>query len=68
MLYVLCFSITTNVIFCIINLYFFLQLQVEKSETNKNDYGLNDVSARDSSEDESVPKKPVPIWAKRMRY
>jgi len=33
---------------------------------NKNDYGLNDVSARDSSEDESGPKKPVPNWAKRM--
>ncbi|XP_015371274.1 PREDICTED: uncharacterized protein LOC107166938 [Diuraphis noxia] len=32
---------------------------------NKNDYGLNDVSARDSSEDESGPKKPVPNWAKR---
>lgn len=32
---------------------------------NKNDYGLNDVSARDSSEDESGPKKPVPSWAKR---
>jgi len=36
-----------------------------KDESNKNDYGLNDVSARDSSDDESVPKKPVPEWAKR---
>ncbi|XP_050538926.1 inner centromere protein-like [Daktulosphaira vitifoliae] len=30
-----------------------------------DDYGLNDISARDSSEDESGPKKPVPDWAKR---
>lgn len=31
--------------------------------SNTNDYGLNDVSARDSSDDESGPKKPVPSWA-----
>lgn len=44
-------------------------LQIEKTTaSNKNDYGLNDVSARDSSEDESGPKKTVPSWAKRKCF
>ncbi|XP_050423080.1 inner centromere protein A-like isoform X2 [Adelges cooleyi] len=38
--------------------------QIKKLVTS-DDYGLNDISARDSSEDESGPKKPVPDWAKR---
>lgn len=39
--------------------------KVVETESNANDYGLHDVSARDSSDDESGPKKPVPSWAKR---
>lgn len=41
---------------------------MKNTEIDKNDYGLNDISARDSSEDESGPKKPVPSWAKRMIF
>lgn len=48
--------------YCLLSFF----LQIIETESNTNDYGLNDVSARDPSDDESEPKKPVPTWAKRM--
>ncbi|XP_050438719.1 inner centromere protein A isoform X1 [Adelges cooleyi] len=41
------------------------KIKTKNVENSKDDYGLNDVSAQDSSEDETGPKRTIPEWAKR---
>lgn len=47
-------------------LIFILKIVKNETKENKNDYGLQDMSVEDSSEDEAGPRKIVPNWAKRM--
>lgn len=39
-----------------------------KKPKTEEDYGLEDASASDSSEDESNPKKEIPSWAQRKFF